>query len=157
MSLYLDKAAPSVWDAVQAFSASVTAAAEQTSLTEAELELLKVYASQLNGCAYCLDLHARAARTAGVPQQKLDLLTAWRDSTLYTKREISLLMIAQAATQLPVHNRSRIELEEARDCLGDEEFAVAQWAAISINTFNRISILSHHPVRARDGEGKLVK
>lgn len=157
MALYLDKAQPKVWDALQAFSASVSDAAQEVGLTDQELELLKVHASQLNGCAYCLDLHTRTARSVGVPQQKLDILIAWRESLLFTKREISLLSIAQAVTCLPLTERSRIELQEARECLGDDAFAVAEWVAITINSFNRVSILSHHPVRERDVQGKIVK
>lgn len=154
---FLDKAQPKVWDALQVFSASVGAAGAEVGLSDQELELLKVHASQLNGCAYCLDLHTRKARSVGVSQQKLDTVIAWRETLLFSKREISLLSIAQAVTRLPLTERSRIELAEARDCLGDDAFAVAEWVAITINTFNRVSIFSHHPVQVRDDQGKIVK
>ncbi len=157
MAVYLDKAQPSVWASAQAFSASVSEAAHAVGLTDQELEIMKVRASSINGCAFCLDLHSRGARSAGVPQQKLDLLAAWRDSPLYTQREIALLSVIEAATVLPLHGVSRLELAEAQDLLGDDVFAVAQWVAVAINTFNRISLLSHHPVRERGVDGKVVR
>lgn len=154
---FLDKASPAVWAAAQAFSTSVRETAAQGGLTEAEAEIIKVRASQLNGCAFCLDLHTREARRAGVTQQKLDLLAAWRDTELFDAREIAVLAIAEATTLMPLNEESEADLYGARTVLGDEAFAAAEWVAVAINTFNRISILSQHPVRPRDAEGKLVR
>lgn len=155
-ALFLDKSTPSVWKAALAFSSSVTSEATARGLTPAETELIKVRASQMNGCAFCLDLHARQAREAGVPQQQLDLLSTWRETDRFSQREIALLLIAEAASELPPTDASRADLEDARTVLGDEAFVAAEWVAIAINTFNRISILSEHPVRARDHEGKVI-
>lgn len=157
MALYLDKAAPAVWKAALAFSAAVTEEATERGLTTAELELIKVRASQLNACTFCLDLHSRQARDAGVPQQQLDLLSMWRDTDLFTEREMALLLIAEATSLLPIDDQSQADLEDARAVLGDDTFAAAEWVAVSINTFNRISILSEHPVRPRDSEGNVTK
>lgn len=157
MALYLDKAEPEVWETAQAFSVSVSAAAHAAGLSDMELELMKVRASAINGCAFCLDLHSRGARTAGVPQQKLDLLPGWRESPLFAERERALLMVIEAATNLPLNSTSRTELEQAHEYLGDQVFACAQWVSVAINTFNRISLLSHHPVRERDATGKVVR
>jgi len=103
----------------------------------------------------CLDLHSRQARKLGVPQQKLDLLPAWRESTLFSDREAALLAVAETATTLPLSEDSKADLLAARSALGQEAFVSAEWVATTINIFNRISILSEHPVRARDAEGKL--
>lgn len=157
MTVFLDKAQPKTWEAAQAFSASVSEGAHGAGLSDQELELMKVRASSINGCAFCLDLHSRGARGAGVPQQKLDILPAWRDSPLFSSRERALLSVIEAATDLPLNHVSREELEAAQDSLGDEAFAAAQWVGVAINTFNRISLLSHHPVRERNADGKIVR
>ncbi|GAA3925076.1 carboxymuconolactone decarboxylase family protein [Microbacterium soli] len=156
MGLYLDKSAPDVWKAVTAFSAAVAKEVERSGLSAQEAELIKVRASQLNACAFCLDLHSREARAADIAQQKLDLLPAWRESGLYTERERAVLAVAEAATRLPLSEESKADLAGARSELGDAAFAAAEWVALTINTFNRISILSEHPVRPRGADGKVL-
>jgi len=111
-------------------------------------------ASQLNGCAFCLDLHSREARASGIPQQKLDVLPAWRESALYSEREKALLAVSEAATRVPLTEDAHADLEGARAVLGDGGFAAAEWVAVAINAFNRVSILSEHPVRPRGVDGK---
>lgn len=157
MSLFLDKFSPKAWNDAQKFSTTVRDFAVESGLSSQETELIKVRASQLNGCAFCLDLHSREARGAGVTQQRLDLLPAWRESTLYSTRETAVLAIAEAATELPLTENSRADLEASREVLGEEGFAAAEWVAAAINLFNRISILSKHPVRARGADGKVIR
>lgn len=157
MSLFLDKLSPEAWSDAQKFSGTVRDYALSHGLSSQESELIKVRASQLNGCVFCLDLHSREAREAGVTQQQLDLLPAWRESTLYSTRETAVLAIAEAATQLPLSENSRADLVASREVLGDEGFAAAEWVAAAINLFNRISILSEHPVRARGADGKIIR
>ena len=77
MRPYLDKSAPDVWKAVSAFSATVKQHAAAAGLSVQESEYIKLRASQLNACAYCLDVHSRESREAGIVQQKIDLLPAW--------------------------------------------------------------------------------
>ncbi|WJL96630.1 carboxymuconolactone decarboxylase family protein [Microbacterium sp. ET2] len=157
MRPFLDRAVPEAWNAATAFAAAIRTAALDRGLSAAESELIKVRASQLNGCAFCLDLHSREARQAGVPQQRLDLLPAWRDTSVFTEREKAVLAVAEASTSLPLADRSVAELSAARAALGDDAFAAAEWVAVAINAFNRVSVLSEHPVRPRDGDGKLLR
>lgn len=154
MRPYLDKQAPDVWQAASAYAKAAGRAAIERGLSRQETELAKVRVSQLNGCAFCLDLHAREARQAGVVQQKLDLLPIWRESGVFTDREAAMLRIAEAATLLPLDADAEADLAVARGVLGDDAFAAAEWVAVTINAFNRVSILSGHPVRPRDAEGK---
>ena len=91
-----------------------------TGLSSAEGEIIKIRVSQLNGCVFCLDLHSRQARKLGVPQQKLDLLPAWRESTLFSDREAALLAVAETATTLPLSEDSKADLLAARNTLGQE-------------------------------------
>jgi AhpD family alkylhydroperoxidase len=148
---------PQAWVAAQEYSAVVAVQAKQRGLVGEDVELIKVRASQLNGCAFCLDLHSREARTAGVPQQKLDLLPAWRESSLYSQRERALLAVVEAATRLPLSEESEADLEGAHAELGEEAFVAAEWVAATINLFNRISILSEHPVRPRGADGRILR
>lgn len=157
MRPYLDKASPEAWKAASAYSEVVAKTAADGGLSVVESELIKVRASQLNACAFCLELHSREARDAGVTQQKLDMLPAWRESSLYDEREKSVLAVAEAATRLPLSEESKADLAAARGVLADAAFAAAEWIAITINLFNRLSILSDHPVRPRDAEGKVIR
>ncbi|MBL0885260.1 carboxymuconolactone decarboxylase family protein [Myceligenerans indicum] len=157
MRPFMDKAAPEVWSAALKFSSAVREAAVQRGLTVRESELIKVRASQLNGCAFCLDLHSREARQSGIRQQMLDLLPAWRDTEAFDDREKAVLAVAEAVTALPLGEESRADLAGSRAVLGDDTFVAAEWVAVTINTFNRISILSGHPVRPRDAEGQLTR
>lgn len=157
MHLFLDKVVPEAWSDAQRFSNTVREAALRHGLSVQEAELIKVRASQLNGCVFCLDLHSREARQAGISQQKLDLLPAWRESDLYADRETAVLAVAEAATSLPLSEDGRADLVAARGLLGDEAFVAAEWVAAAINMFNRISILSGHPVRPRDAGGRLAR
>ena len=152
---YLDQALHDAWKAAGVFAAAISHETTAHGLTPAESEIIKVRVSQLNACVFCLDLHSREARKLGVPQQKLDLLPAWREATLFSSREAALLAVAETATVLPLTEASKADLLAARDVLGEETFVSAEWVAASINLFNRISILSEHPVRVRDADGKL--
>ena len=149
MRPYLDKTAPDAWAAAGAYSQAIAKSTEALGLLATEAELIKVRASQLNGCAFCLDLHSRAARAAGVTQQQLDVLAAWRETALFSEREKAALAVSEAATLLPVSEDAHADLAGARGVLGDETFVAAEWVAATINMFNRISILSEHPVRPR--------
>lgn len=153
----LDKVMPEAWQAAQAFSTAIREAASARGLSARESELIKVRASQLNACAFCLDLHSRQARQAGVGQQQLDLLPAWRETGLFDDRERAVLAVAEAATAMPLTDEAAADLLGARAVLGEEAFVAAEWVAVTINAFNRISILSEHPVRPRDGDGRLVR
>ncbi len=157
MRPFMDKLVPEAWQAAEKYSAAIRDAALAHGLTAQEGELIKVRASQINGCAFCSDLHSRQARGAGVVQQKLDVLAAWRETSIFTEREAAVLAIAEAATRLPLDEADRQSLQQALALLGEETFAAAEWVAASINMFNRISILSEHPVRPRDADGKVVR
>lgn len=145
----MDKTVPASWQAAEALAAAVSEDAGARGLSRAEIELINVRASQLNGCAFCLDLHARRARQAGVPQQQLDLLPAWRETALFDDRATAVLAVAEAVTRMPLTDDGEADLVAARGILGDEAFTTAEWVATAINLFNRISILSEHPVRER--------
>lgn len=112
-------------------------------------ELVNVRVSQINGCLVCLEQHTGEAREAGVPQQKLDLLTAWRDSTLFDGRERAALGLAEALTLLPGPEELGRAQDDAAEHFDEDELAAIEWIAIAINAFNRVSIASGHQPRER--------
>lgn len=157
MRPFLDKAMPEAWRAAKAYVEEIRTAAVARGLSEQEIEIVNVRCSQLNGCASCLDLHSRKARQAGIPAQKLDVLPAWRETSLYTDRETAVLAVAEAGTLLPLTDDRRADLEVAQSILGTDAFAAAEWVVVTINAFNRISILSEHPVRPRAADGRMIQ
>lgn len=145
--IFLDKQHPALWRALNGLGLKVREAAEAAGLDGKTVELLHVRVSQLNGCAYCLDLHARDALGAGESGQRLAVLPAWRETALFTEKERAALALAESITELPDHHAQAQEEAFAREHLTEEEFSIISWLAITMNAFNRISITSHHPVR----------
>ena len=146
---YLDKADPGSWRALNGLARKAAAAAEDAGLSRALVELLSIRVSQLNGCAYCLDLHTGYAVEAGVSAQKLAVLPAWRETELFDDLEQAALAIGEVVALLPDEETRLAELAVARAELTDEQYSALQWTAVAINAFNRISVLSRHRVRPR--------
>jgi AhpD family alkylhydroperoxidase len=148
-NFFLDKSDPASWRALNGLALKVADAAQQAGVPRSVLELVNVRISQLNGCAFCLDLHVRLAREAGASEQQLAVLPAWRETTVFTPTERAALSIGEAATELPGHQHLQAEMSAARAVLTDAQYSALQWAAVTMNAFNRVSILSRHPVRPR--------
>ena len=111
-------------------------------------ELVKTRASQLNGCAFCLEMHTREARDAGETEARLYLLPAWRESPLYTERERAALAWTEAVT-LVAESRVPDEVyEEARRSFSEEELVKLTLVINVINSWNRfaVSFRAVHPV-----------
>lgn len=146
-SLYLDKANPDIWKALNAVAIKVREATDAAGLPRDLVELSNVRISQLNGCAYCLDLHGRLAVAAGVPARKLHVLPAWREAEIYSEAERAALEVAEAVTALPNEDERAVALFGARNILSQEQYSALSWSAAVMNAFNRVSIISGHPVR----------
>ncbi|MFF2555571.1 carboxymuconolactone decarboxylase family protein [Nocardia sp. NPDC058058] len=148
--VWIDKQTPEVFHALNSVAAAVRTAAAAVDLGRAVMELVNVRVSQLNGCAYCLDVHFRAAREAGVTTQQLAVLDAWqRSPDLYSDQERAALVLAETVTALPGEADIEREYAAARQHLSDDQVSVLIWAATTIGAFNRVSIMSKHPVRVR--------
>jgi AhpD family alkylhydroperoxidase len=119
----------------------------QCGLEPSLLNLLYFRVSQINGCAYCLDIHARAALRHGEDQRRLAVLPAWRDTALFSKREQAALTLAESVTGLPDAYRQDRDYALAQRWLSEDELSAVVWVATAMNAFNRVSILSRHPVR----------
>jgi AhpD family alkylhydroperoxidase len=110
------------------------------------LHLIKLRASQINGCAYCIDMHWKDARADGLPEDRLYALSAWRESTLYSDKERAALAWTEALTLVAVaHATGGISASDADYALACAEFtgkelANLSWAIAAINAWNRIAI-----------------
>lgn len=113
------------------------------------LELVKTRASQINGCAFCIEMHTRDARKAGESEERLYLLSAWRESPLYTDRERAALAWTEALTLVSETHAPDEVYEEARAQFSEVELANLSVAIGMINMWNRLAIGFRliHPVR----------
>lgn len=140
------KAAPEVLKAQLALSQFSHEAGLEPSLQE----LVKTRASQLNGCAYCLEMHTREARAAGETEARLYLLPAWRESPLYTDRERAALAWTEAVTLVAESHVPDDVYEQARSQFTEAELVKLTLSIAVINTWNRFAIAfkAVHPVPA---------
>ncbi|MGO4666617.1 carboxymuconolactone decarboxylase family protein [Bosea sp. 2YAB26] len=120
---------------------------EECGLEHSLLELVKMRASQINGCAYCLHMHSADARKAGETEARLYLLSAWHESELYTPRERAALRWAEALTRLSEASASDEAFSELREHFSEAEAVNLSVAIGAINTWNRINagFRARHP------------
>jgi AhpD family alkylhydroperoxidase len=128
--------------------AALDAYVQSSGLEPGLLELIKMRASQINGCAYCLHMHARDARAKGESEERLYLLDAWRESPLYTDRERAALAWTEAVTLVSQTHAPDDVYEEVLDQFSEEEVVKLTVAVATINAWNRIAISFRavHPV-----------
>ena len=120
-------------------------------LDHAFLHMIKLRASQMNGCAYCIDMHWKDARAAGETEQRLYGLDAWREAPYYTDRERAALAWTEALTNIAVpyaDHGSHVPdtvYEAARTHFSEKELADLTWAIAGINAWNRVAIAFRSP------------
>lgn len=146
--VFIDKQSPQAFHALVKTSETVSATAAEAGLDRTSVELINLRVSQLNGCAFCLDLHTRKALRAGESPQRLGVLAAWRDTGVFTPAERAALALAEAATDPTDSAAQESAYEVARQVLTEDQISAAVWVAITIGAFNRVSIMSRHPVPA---------
>ena len=103
------------------------------------LHLIKMRASQMNGCAYCIDMHSKDARAAGETEQRLYALDAWRETPFYTPRERAALAWTEALTNVQDGHVPDAVYEEARAEFSEEELMNLTMAVVAINGWKRIA------------------
>ena len=137
------KASPDGFKAIRGLQEYV----EQSGLEHKLLELVKMRASQINGCAYCLDMHSKDARAAGETEQRLYVLNAWRESPFYSERERAALAWTEALTRIADNDVPDELYEEVRKQFSEKELVDLSLAIIAINGWNRLAI----PFRSAPG------
>ncbi len=128
-----------LYPAVPTALRGLSAAMKEAGLDPALTELIKIRASQMNGCAFCTQFHLTAARKLGVAQAKLDLLAAWRDAGLFSPREQAALAWTERLTALPHAHLTDAERAQAEHAFPGHEFAQLCTAIATINAWNRIA------------------
>jgi len=109
-------------------------------LEPALLELVRMRASQINGCAYCLDMHSKDARAAGESEQRLYTLPAWRETPFFTERERAALAWTEALTAIADTGAPEDAFEQARQHFSDKELVDLTMGIVAINGWNRLAI-----------------
>lgn len=114
--------------------------ADTSSLEKSLLELIRIRASQINGCAYCLDMHTKDARAAGETEQRIYTLSAWRETPFFTDRERAALEWTEALTLIASSHITDELFDRVRQHFTEKELAELSGAIIMINGWNRLAI-----------------
>jgi AhpD family alkylhydroperoxidase len=130
------KTAPATYKAM----AGVEQTIREGGLDPKLLHMVKLRASQVNGCAYCIDMHWKDARAAGETEQRLYGLDAWRESPYYTDRERAALEWAEALTLIADTHAPDDAFERAKSQFSERELVDLTWAVAAINAWNRVAI-----------------
>jgi AhpD family alkylhydroperoxidase len=120
--------------------AGLEAYVRSSGLEPALLELVKLRASQINGCAYCIDMHTKDARAHGESEQRLYALSAWQEAPFFTERERAALAWTEAVTLISEGHASEPVYQETRQRFSEEELVNLTIAIVTINGWNRLAI-----------------
>ena len=123
----------------------LSAASESSGLERTLLELVKIRASQMNGCAYCLDMHTKDARAAGETEQRIYALNAWRETPFFSDRERAALEWTEAVTRVGDTHVPDDVFEYARRHFDESELVALTFAVVVINGWNRLAISFRAP------------
>jgi AhpD family alkylhydroperoxidase len=130
------KASPEATRALYALEMFV----KSSGLDHSLLELIKLRASQINGCAFCVDMHWKDARAAGETEERLYMLSAWEEATVYSDKERTALALTEAVTLVSQTHVPDAVYEEAKKHFSDKELTNLIVAISTINAWNRLSI-----------------
>jgi AhpD family alkylhydroperoxidase len=134
------------YKAYVALDAQVKVATEQAELPVLLVELVKLRVSQLNGCAFCLRMHARDAVAAGETADRLAVLPAWWESQYFSDQERAALTLAERITRIGDEHTAAPTGVDIEAALSEQQIAAVTWLAVIMNGWNRIAITSHYPV-----------
>jgi AhpD family alkylhydroperoxidase len=135
--LAMQKASPAAYQAMLALEMFIQTSSKLEPLL---IELVKMRASQINGCAYCIDMHSKDARAQGESEQRLYALNAWRETPFFTAREQAALAWTEAVTLVAEGHVPDAVYEQARKQFSEEEIVNLTLAVVAINGWNRLSV-----------------
>lgn len=141
----IGKQYPASYQALLELNNQVVTAATDSGLDPKLVELVKVRASQLNGCAFCLRMHTRDAVKHGETADRLAVLPAWWESQYFTDAERAALQLTEQVTVCGDHGHLRTRGADP-SALTDKQIAAITWLVVVINAWNRVAIFSHYPV-----------
>ncbi|MEQ9306296.1 MAG: carboxymuconolactone decarboxylase family protein [Marinoscillum sp.] len=143
--IQIDEIAPKGFKAMFALEGFLN----ESDLSPVHKRLIKLRASQINGCAYCIDMHTTEGIENGESPQRTYLLDGWRETDLYTDEERVILQITEEVTLISQQGLSTATYNQALELLGESYLAQAIMAVVTINAWNRIAISTHKPLEKR--------
>lgn len=131
---------PKAYDAMDALDKFVNG----SSIDKLQRELIKIRASQINGCAYCVDAHSRDARKLGEAEQRIFLISVWKEAgDIFSEEERLLFQLTEEITLITQHGLSDAVYEKAITLFGEEKTAQIIMAIVTINAWNQIGVATH--------------
>ncbi len=124
---------------------ALSAASEASGLEKSLRELVKIRASQMNGCAYCLDMHTKDARLAGETEQRIYALNAWRETPFFSERERAALEWTEVVTRVGDTHVPDAVFDRTRQHFSESELVALTFAVIVINGWNRLAVSFRAP------------
>lgn len=121
---------------------------QKSKLSKTHLELIKIRASQLNGCAFCIDMHTKEALKNGENARRIFLLNAWKETELFSEEEKVILAITEEITLIHLHGLSTNTYQQAEKLFDKNYLAQIIMAVVTINAWNRISISTNKKVES---------
>jgi AhpD family alkylhydroperoxidase len=113
---------------------------QTTQLTKTHKDLIKIRASQINGCSFCINMHTRDARKNGETEQRIYLLNAWRETQLFTEEEKTILALTEEITLIHHNGLSNGTYQKAEKLFGKNYLTQILMAIVTINAWNRIAV-----------------
>lgn len=144
----LGKSAPALYQSVIELDRLASEALTTAGIEEGFSHLLRLRASQINQCAFCVRLHARDALASGESTDRVAVLAAWKETEYFTQKERAALELVEAITLISDGQVPDAVYEQSAANLSQEEVFAIEWLAVVINTWNRVAISSRYPVKA---------
>ncbi|MDR2195252.1 MAG: carboxymuconolactone decarboxylase family protein [Gallionellaceae bacterium] len=144
----LGKSAPALYQSVIALDQLASDAIAQAGVDNGFSHLLRLRASQINQCAFCVRLHMRDALASGESNDRIAVLPAWRETSYFNPKERAALELVEAITLISDGQVADAIYERAANALSKDEISAIEWLAVVINAWNRIAISSRYPVGA---------
>ena len=143
----LGQSAPELYKKIAELDALAMQKIAEAELSESFAHLLKLRASQINACAFCIRLHTQDAMQTGETIERISLLNAWRETAYYDEKERAALTLIEAITLVADGQVPDAVYEDALPFLTDAQISAVEWLAIVINAWNRIAISSRYSVQ----------
>ncbi|WP_292832371.1 carboxymuconolactone decarboxylase family protein [Microbacterium sp.] len=149
--VHLSRSARPAYDALEAFSQTVATLAADAGIDARLREIALIHASQLNGCAYCVRVHADRAVAAGIAADEIAQIAVWRESGVFSARERAALELAESYVFIHEQGIPDEVYDRVGGILTEQEYVALSWLLVSINAFNRVTIAGRYPVPRRHG------
>ena len=143
----LGKTVPELYKAVAQLEQIASETGITGAITVGFAHLLRLRASQINGCAFCVRMHTRDALSKGETSDRVSVLPAWRETEYFTDKERAALELMEAVTLISQGQVEDALYARVAEVLSAEEISSVEWLAVVINAWNRIAIASRYPVK----------